>query len=695
MITFWRYTNFFPFYLTTVHDLAVNVLNVSSGEAIRRVVFDSLNYLAGFIWFLILLNILPLKSMMKRIIICLAISTTLSFGFGLYQAYVNMNLGNTSFFIAIRRVNAFFTDPNALGVYMSLVIPLFAGAFLFFKRSWKWLFIAVIVVGLVLFPHAGSRSGFFGLLIALIVFAVIIVSPHIRNRTGKVRFKQKFMVYVSIGILAVCLLSVFVLSNKEGILYERISESLSAVSKSGEQDAIFRSRHFLWPSSLHMISNFPLSGVGVGAFTCELPNYYKKYDIFSILPFSFYQKSSSHNVPVDSAGNLYLHISSEMGLIGLFIFMWIFFLILKQLYLFPIKTKQISNVTYLYAGISASLLGMFVIFVFGVHTLNFEIQLTFWLIVGLLYAISDSKSALLKGRRIPKMAFLTLVLIFALSHGWNSSHELSLRERTNKFSLDQRFGVYEMESMDGREFQWTKRKAGISFSVEKPFFLVPVIASHPDIQQNPVRAKISVTKDLFSGIKFLDEIVLYNNSWENVHLDLSEYVGHDVLLYFDISRTWNPKDILGTFDPRDLGIGIGEFCFKSQPFRDCNEVGIIRNPVLQFSGSDWQGRQGGRLYTKGRCWLFADLPPGKYIFRISSRGEKANDEWPYMVVLLDDKIVGGEWISSDAWTDYHFQAEVKGGKHRISIVFVNDLHCAHLREDRNLIVGDLAIYQYD
>lgn len=693
LLTFWRYTNFFPLHFSAVHELSVNVLNVSSGEAIRKVVFDSLNYLAGFIWFLILVNVLQAKYMIRRIVLCLAISTTTSFGFGLYQAYMNMNLGNIGFFIALRRVNAFFSDPNALGVYVSLVVPLFVGSFLFFRRLWKWLFLAALGAGLVLFPHAGSRSGLFGLLIALIVFAFIIFSLLIRKRAGKSHFKQKILAYVSIGVLAVILIGVFGIMKKEGILFERISKSLTAVSESGDPDVIFRSRHLLWPSSFHMIRDFPLSGVGIGAFTSELPNYYKMHDIFPILPFSYYQRASTYLIPIDSAGNFYMHVASELGLVGLIFFMWIFFLILKQIYLIRAKMKLDSKAIFFFAGISSSLVGMIVIFMFGVHTLSFEIQLTFWLIVGLLFVISDPKLVISRAVRMPKKVFIVLCMIFAISYGWNTIHGLSIRERANKFGFEQRFGLYRVEIMEGREFQWSKQKAGISVSVNKPYLRVPVIASHPNIQQDPVRVRISVTMDLFREMKPLDEVVLSNNSWKNVHLDLSEYLGRDALLYFESSRTWNPKEMLGISDPRDLGIGIGELCFISQRDRECDDVETTDNAVVSFSESDWQGRQGGHLYTEGRSWISANLSPGKYTLRISARGEKAGNEWPYMVVLLDDETLGGQWISSDAWKDYDFHAESLGGKHRISVAFVNDQHEAGLQEDRNLFVAGLTIYR--
>ena len=62
---------------------------------------------------------------------------------------------------------------------------------------------------------------------------------------------------------------------------------------------------------------------------------------------------------VDSSGNFYLQVASELGLVGL-----LFFLldILKQIYKSNFKRKRESKFDYLNAGISTGIVAMFVIF---------------------------------------------------------------------------------------------------------------------------------------------------------------------------------------------------------------------------------------------------------------------------------------------------------------------------------------------
>jgi len=52
IITFFRYANFFPFLSDHIYELSTNVNGVTSSGAIMSSVFNSLNYLSGFAFFL-------------------------------------------------------------------------------------------------------------------------------------------------------------------------------------------------------------------------------------------------------------------------------------------------------------------------------------------------------------------------------------------------------------------------------------------------------------------------------------------------------------------------------------------------------------------------------------------------------------------------------------------------------------------
>ena len=240
--------------------------------------------------------------------------------------------------------------------------------------------------------------------------------------------------------------------------------------------------------------------------------------------------------------------------------------------------------------------------------------------------------------------------------------------------------------MGGQEFRWTKKRAGLTVKTKKPILVIPMLASHPDIKKNPVKVNVFFSGNLLKEKRLLDEIVLRESSWHEFRYDLSRAIGDDILLFFEVSRTWKPSELLGTSDPRDLGIAVGELKIE-----DISQSAPEERLVLRFSQSDWLGKQGGNLNENGKCWIETSLPEGDVLLKIYAKGQEAKNEWPYMVVGLNEEIIGGEWVSSGIWKFYPFEKKIKRGKYKISVEFINDVEIESSDENRNLFVGDLEI----
>ncbi len=113
-----------------------------------------------------------------------------------------------------------------------------------------------------------------------------------------------------------------------------------------------------------------------------------------------------------------------------------------------------------------------------------------------------------------------------------------------------------------------------------------------------------------------------------------------------------------------------------------------------IDGSIWvgiseQGDQdisGGNMFFNGIVFGAAGFSPGKSEIKISAKGAKSDDMWPYMIVLLDDEIIGETFVKTDDWSEYSFSINSDGGPKIISIMFIND--GGNEKEDRNLYIGD-------
>jgi len=96
---------------------------------------------------------------------------------------------------------------------------------------------------------------------------------------------------------------------------------------------------------------------------------------------------------------------------------------------------------------------------------------------------------------------------------------------------------------------------------------IPLLASHPNIEKNPVEVKIYLIKDFFREKKLLDEIILTESIWKTYEYDIPEEVNQEVILLIKVSRTWNPLKITGAPDPRNLGVAVGKIQFKENEIK--------------------------------------------------------------------------------------------------------------------------------
>lgn len=125
-----------------------------------------------------------------------------------------------------------------------------------------------------------------------------------------------------------------------------------------------------------MIKNYPLTGVGVGAYIIELPNYYlldKDVDKFALDSFR----------RINSAENYFLHLSAELGIVGFLLVSWIFFIIFRHVYRNCRSLFRHDKDKFFFLGAAAGLISLFSNLFFHSYIGNFETKYMFWLLAGL------------------------------------------------------------------------------------------------------------------------------------------------------------------------------------------------------------------------------------------------------------------------------------------------------------------------
>jgi hypothetical protein len=547
IITFLRFTNFFPFLSYHFRDLMVNVYGVRAGGAVMSTLFSALSYLSGFLFFLVIVTTVQTREFLKKILRLLSLSVLLSFLFGLFQNFHSLELGNTPFFITMGRINSTFKDPNSFGLFAAALIPIFLGFSIKDKKG-RPFWIILLLLALIVFPPIGSRSAMLGLVFgsALFLFLALLGS--------QISSKRRWT-YVSLVLVGVCVVAgIFLVVAKGSNLYLRIQQNLNQVlDPSTLNQVVDIGRVEFWRTALQLIGHYPVSGVGIGAYIIELPN-------FTVLR----GYAAGHT---DSAENYFLQVTAELGVLGLLAVIWLFFEVMRMLFRNRSRLSREDPDRFLYFGIISALAVVFINLFFHSYIGAFDVKYLIWLLVGLAFRFPEKNGAAQKTSfscSQPVRITLGLVLIaFAVSQLWDATHTLSLKQAALRFDWEQNFGLYHGEvDQEGQKFNWTRREAGISFENTRETVLIPLRASHPNIQKIPVKVRIFQTDSVFRNPELVGEVELRSSRWRFFEFSPGGLSDKRIFLMLEVDRVWQPWKAQGVPDKRWLGIAVGEIDYR-------------------------------------------------------------------------------------------------------------------------------------
>jgi len=663
LVTFLRYANFFPFLTPAVRELVVNANGVRAGGAIMSVVFTCLNYLTGFLFFFILVNAVKSEVLLRRIMTVMAGSFGLSLVFSLVQRFYSVKLGNTSFWVWLDRINATFKDPNSFGAYLAAFLPVLLALAFSSRGRRRILWIVLIALSLFVFPSIGSRSGLIGVSVSVLAFFLLF---WIKSEPAK---RKKSSLVPALAIFFFLAVFSFSLLSRDLVLFKRIGKSLNATE-------LFNRRLEYWGVASFMMGDYPLTGVGGGAFIIELPDYYRRLN----MPTRY----------TDSAENYFFQVGAEFGFIGLLVSLWLFYEIIKRMLGSWRRLSSREPPGLLLIGALAGMASLMVNLLFHTYIGSFEIHYLFWLLVAAIFLFPKEEKT--EGRSVLSSQFVVILIfasvLFGLVHLRSSTRGLSLEARTREFSWDQNFGLYKRER-DVRRFYftWTKKSAGITVENRGSTLVVPLLASHPDIEKNPVRVMISSSDPVFRSSKRLREIVLRENRWVDFEQDLSSFREDKIHLLFEVERTWQPLKNSGVPDPRHLGVALGDVWSKFPA-----DVPVEKTAgVERVSAQKWEGRFKEKLWSDGVSRLRFRTAGGKVALRLHLRSTKAYDIGPYLIIKVDDRLLGRTMLTHEGWSTLVLGPDIAAGEHVLSVELTNDVFTKDKTQDRNVLLGDLEI----
>lgn len=203
------------------------------------------------------------------------------------------------------RVFSTFGQPNWLATYLVATLPLIIGMLLTSQNPKQKLAISgAAILSYSAFWYTYSRSGWFGLVTALLLIALAIPWRSLWSQKGWLT-----------GILAICLLVTFSSFNTAALRAE------TSLSGHGSDTSTGSIRLIVWQGALSLIAHHPLFGTGPGTFA------------YGFLPYrpAAMNNTTEWNFLYNEAHNQVINTAATLGLPGLFI--WLSLFILPAIYL--------------------------------------------------------------------------------------------------------------------------------------------------------------------------------------------------------------------------------------------------------------------------------------------------------------------------------------------------------------------------
>ncbi|MGE5810035.1 MAG: O-antigen ligase family protein [Ignavibacteria bacterium] len=271
------------------------------------------------------------------------------------------------------RTTGILSNVNAPGGIAIAVLPILAS--LMFFKGFKNRLLIISVFFLILFGIflTTSRSALLGIFASALFILLYF-------------YRLKFLKYCSLLILILIVLYLIPAVNDSVNLFFRIESGLSQ-------------RGYLWDISINIIKDNPVFGIGPGAYSRVMLNYFPvMFDTFVGQELVALKELT---IGTNDSHNFFLYYFSDMGIFGLassFIITAIFFAVANKT--INIYKAGKSIYFYLAVGITAAGVGLFVRGMFeGIGILTYgwiKVDLPFWLIFALLIFLFQNKKELVR-----------------------------------------------------------------------------------------------------------------------------------------------------------------------------------------------------------------------------------------------------------------------------------------------------------
>jgi len=306
------------------------------------------------LYILLVQNITTFQQM-KALLYALGSSALLVVLYGFYQYIFGIDISTMKWvdgaaFPELKtRVFSTWENPNILAGYLDIVLAIVFGLFCTLDdKKTRWILGGFFCLTAVCLAMTYARG-------ACLSIAVVIAGY------GLLKDRR---------ILLACILVAAIILTADTALADRLLSVFNQMDTSSEM------RLALWESTLAMVMDHPLLGIGWGAYWMVYPNY------------DFYINDAA--VKIVHAHNMYLNFAAEIGVFGFFSFMIFFFGILWRA-LFSAKRREKKLLNGLILGIGLAVLSIALNGLTDYVLFNIESSMLFWLLAALVVLIGQER----------------------------------------------------------------------------------------------------------------------------------------------------------------------------------------------------------------------------------------------------------------------------------------------------------------
>lgn len=313
--------------------------------AVKSSVMSAMVYIVFILSYFLLTNSVRTKERLFSLISIMLLAALAVALYGIYQHVFGFADGaawiDEDMFSDIEtRVVSTFENPNVLGEYLLLLIPVGLAVVWGTRRGYnKLIHLAVAGALSVCMVYTYSRGNWIGLMVAVLLFFLF--------------YDRRF---VWLALIALLISPMF--------LPQNVINRLLSVGNMGDTSTSYRV--YIWLGTLNMLKDYWLCGIGIGteAFNRIYPLY------------------SYAGIVAPHSHNLYLQLVTENGIIGLLVFAWLMVVYYKDC-ISTIISSNNKMLKALITGLAAGMAGYLVQGMFDNVWYNYRVFLMFFVIIGI------------------------------------------------------------------------------------------------------------------------------------------------------------------------------------------------------------------------------------------------------------------------------------------------------------------------